>query len=50
VPSQVVTLKVIAPRPEKSAGLMSIATKVVIQMNAKLMGAPWMIELPVRGL
>lgn len=29
---------------------MSIATKVVIQMNAKLMGAPWMIELPVRGL
>ncbi|XP_052851566.1 protein aubergine [Drosophila gunungcola] len=50
VPSQVVTLKVIAPRAEKSAGLMSIATKVVIQMNAKLMGAPWTIELPVRGL
>ncbi|XP_070067653.1 protein aubergine isoform X2 [Drosophila takahashii] len=50
VPSQVVTLRVIAPRQEKSAGLMSIATKVVIQMNAKLMGAPWMIELPLRGL
>ncbi|KAH8261810.1 hypothetical protein KR038_009042, partial [Drosophila bunnanda] len=50
VPSQVVTLKTIAPRPEKSAGLMSIATKVVIQMNAKLMGAPWMVELPLRGL
>ncbi|XP_033236349.1 protein aubergine-like [Drosophila pseudoobscura] len=50
VPSQVVTLKTIAPRKEKSAGLMSIATKVVIQMNAKLMGAPWMIELPLRGL
>nr|XP_017099031.2 LOW QUALITY PROTEIN: protein aubergine [Drosophila bipectinata] len=50
VPSQVVTLKTIAPRQEKAAGLMSIATKVVIQMNAKLMGAPWMIELPVRGL
>ncbi|XP_043950297.2 protein aubergine [Drosophila biarmipes] len=50
VPSQVVTLKVIAPRAEKSGGLMSIATKVVIQMNAKLMGAPWMIELPLRGL
>ncbi|XP_030561453.1 protein aubergine [Drosophila novamexicana] len=50
VPSQVVTLRTIAPRPEKSGGLMSIATKVVIQMNAKLMGAPWMIELPLKGL
>ncbi|XP_041675230.1 LOW QUALITY PROTEIN: protein aubergine [Drosophila eugracilis] len=50
VPSQVVTLRVIAPRQEKSAALLTIATKVVIQMNAKLMGAPWMIELPVRGL
>lgn len=29
---------------------MSIATKVVIQMNAKLMGAPWMIEMPLNGL
>lgn len=50
VPSQVVTLRVISPRPEKSAGLMSIATKVVIQMNAKLMGQPWMIQLPLSGL
>ncbi|EDW76026.2 uncharacterized protein Dwil_GK14888 [Drosophila willistoni] len=50
VPSQVVTLKTIAPRQERAGGLMSIATKVVIQMNAKLMGAPWMIELPLRGL
>ncbi|XP_062128728.1 protein aubergine-like isoform X1 [Drosophila sulfurigaster albostrigata] len=50
VPSQVVTLKTIAPRPDRSSGLMSIATKVVIQMNAKLMGAPWMIELPINGL
>ncbi|XP_062138899.1 protein aubergine-like [Drosophila sulfurigaster albostrigata] len=29
---------------------MSIATKVVIQMNAKLMGAPWMIKLPINEL
>ncbi|XP_030381506.1 protein aubergine-like isoform X2 [Scaptodrosophila lebanonensis] len=50
VPSQVVTLRVIAPRQEKSGGLMSIATKVVIQMNAKLMGIPWLVELPLRGL
>lgn len=29
---------------------MSVATKVIIQMNAKLMGAPWLIELPLPGL
>lgn len=29
---------------------MSVATKVVIQMNAKLMGAPWMIQMPLKGL
>ncbi|EDW02949.1 protein aubergine [Drosophila grimshawi] len=50
VPSQVVTLRTIAPRPDRASGLMSIATKVVIQMNAKIMGAPWIIELPLRGL
>ncbi|KAL9925541.1 protein aubergine-like [Glossina fuscipes fuscipes] len=50
VPSQVVTLRTIAPRGDRASGLMSIATKVVIQMNAKLMGSPWMINLPLRGL
>ncbi|XP_037929058.1 protein aubergine-like [Teleopsis dalmanni] len=50
VASQVVTMKMIAPTSEKSAGLMSIATKVVIQMNAKLRGIPWMIDLPLKGL
>uniref|UniRef100_A0A1A9WLY5 Piwi domain-containing protein n=1 Tax=Glossina brevipalpis TaxID=37001 RepID=A0A1A9WLY5_9MUSC len=50
VPSQVVTLKTIAPRGDRTSGLMSIATKVVIQMNAKLMGAPWMIDMPLKGL
>ncbi|XP_061394627.1 protein aubergine [Musca vetustissima] len=50
VPSQVVTLRTIAPRGDKASGLMSIATKVVIQMNAKLMGAPWMIDMPLSGL
>jgi len=29
---------------------MSIASKVAIQINSKLMGAPWMIDLPVSGL
>lgn len=50
VPSQVVTLRTVAPRGDKAGGLMSVATKVVIQMNAKLMGIPWMIDLPLSGL
>ncbi|XP_037960423.1 protein aubergine-like isoform X2 [Teleopsis dalmanni] len=50
IASQVVTMKMIAPTSGKSAGLMSIATKVVIQMNAKLRGIPWMIDLPLKGL
>ncbi|XP_017472383.1 PREDICTED: protein aubergine [Rhagoletis zephyria] len=50
VPSQVVTLRTIAPRGDKASGLMSVATKVVIQMNAKLMGAPWLTDIPISGL
>ncbi|XP_067630737.1 protein aubergine [Eurosta solidaginis] len=50
IPSQVVTLRTIAPRGDKGSGLMSVATKVVIQMNAKLMGAPWLTEIPLNGL
>lgn len=51
VPSQVVTMKTISPRANgRGNAVMSIATKVVIQMNAKLFGAPWMVELPLRGL
>jgi hypothetical protein len=33
-----------------SKGLMSIATKVVVQMNAKLGGEPWSIKLPLKNL
>lgn len=29
---------------------MSVATKVAIQINAKLGGCPWMVELPLNGL
>lgn len=29
---------------------MSIATKVAIQMNCKLGGAPWRIDVPIKGL
>jgi hypothetical protein len=30
------------------ARLMSIATKVVIQMNAKLGGIPWHLQIPLK--
>ena len=32
-----------------SKGLMSIATKVVVQMNAKMGGEPWSIKLPLKN-
>lgn len=50
VPSQVINHKTITPKQGKPSGIMSVATKVVIQMNAKLQGAPWMIDLPLKGL
>ncbi|RZB39309.1 aubergine [Asbolus verrucosus] len=33
-----------------SKGIMSIATKVAIQMNCKIGGAPWTISVPLNGL
>ena len=33
---------------EKPAGLMSIASKIAIQMNAKLGGIPWSVKNPVK--
>jgi len=34
----------------KNKGLMSIATQVIIQINAKLGGEPWGVKIPVKGL
>ncbi|XP_030384844.1 protein piwi [Scaptodrosophila lebanonensis] len=45
IPTQVVTIRVANNR-----GLMSIATKIAIQINCKLGYTPWMIELPLSGL
>ncbi|XP_001352313.3 protein piwi isoform X1 [Drosophila pseudoobscura] len=45
VPTQVVTIKT-----SKNRGLLSIATKIAIQLNCKLGYTPWMIELPLSGL
>jgi len=41
---------VLAHQMEKERGLMSIATKIVIQMNAKLGGVPWHVHQPVKGM
>lgn len=46
IPTQVITHKTAS----NQRGLMSIATKVAIQINCKLGYAPWMIELPLNGL
>lgn len=44
-------LKTITPkRGQNTRSLMSVATKVAIQLNCKLGYAPWTIELPLSGL
>ena len=42
--------KTITPRGGNMRGLLSIATKVAIQMNCKLGAVPWMVDLPLSGL
>ncbi|CAB3376469.1 Hypothetical predicted protein [Cloeon dipterum] len=44
VPTQVVTVKAMTNR-----NLQSIACKVAIQMNCKVGGAPWAVEMPMKG-
>uniref|UniRef100_A0A0K8TM02 Piwib n=1 Tax=Tabanus bromius TaxID=304241 RepID=A0A0K8TM02_TABBR len=50
IPTQVMCHKTITPRGGNVRGLMSIATKVAIQINCKLGAAAWMIDLPLSGL
>lgn len=47
VQSQVMTSRVIS---KDQRNLMSVATKVAVQVNAKLGGLPWMIDIPIKGL
>ena len=47
IPTQVIQAKTLMP---STGGLTAIAHKIVIQMNCKLGGAPWMINLPLTGL
>jgi aubergine len=48
IPSQVVVGRTITPKNPK--GLMSIATKVAVQINCKLGGSPWFIQFPLSGV
>ncbi|XP_037037430.1 protein aubergine-like [Bradysia coprophila] len=51
IPSQVIVVKRITPQPGRDRGSqLSVATKVIVQINSKLGGAPWMIEIPISGL
>ena len=45
VPSPVMTATVLS----KPKGLMSVATKVLIQMNCKLGGKPWAVNIPLKN-
>uniref|UniRef100_A0A2H1V8Y3 SFRICE_015587 n=1 Tax=Spodoptera frugiperda TaxID=7108 RepID=A0A2H1V8Y3_SPOFR len=45
IPTQVVTL-----RNMTSNSAMSVATKVALQMNCKLGGAPWRVEIPLQNI
>lgn len=45
VPSQVCLKRTLGHK-----NIMSIATKIAIQMNCKLGGAPWTVDMPLDGL
>lgn len=38
----------VAKNAHNPKGLMSIATKVVVQVNAKLGGEPWFVQVPLK--
>ena len=46
VPTQVIASRIL----KNQKGLMSVATKVAIQMNCKMGGIPWSIKIPLTGL
>lgn len=47
--TQTIVQRTITPKGGNVSGLLSIATKVAIQMNCKLGGAPWNVNIPLRG-
>uniref|UniRef100_A0A182RCZ1 Aubergine n=1 Tax=Anopheles funestus TaxID=62324 RepID=A0A182RCZ1_ANOFN len=47
IPCQVMKSRTITPKNGNVRTLMSVATKVVIQLNCKLGGIPWMVKNPL---
>ncbi|KAL1139698.1 hypothetical protein AAG570_006676 [Ranatra chinensis] len=45
-----VATQVVVERCLRSKGTMSIATKIAIQMNCKIGGAPWTVDIPISGV
>lgn len=50
VPTQVMKSRTITPRGGNTRALLSVATKVAIQINCKLGGIPWIIKNPLTSL
>lgn len=48
LPSQVVTSRVMDPR--NMSKMRSVATKVAIQMNSKIGGMPWLVDVRMNGI
>lgn len=50
VPTQVIKDRTITPKGGNVRTLLSVATKVVIQLNCKLGGIPWVIKNPIASV
>lgn len=50
IPTQIIIHKTMCEKKGSMAGVKSIATKVVVQLNCKLGGAPWMVKMPINGV
>lgn len=50
VATQVMVSRTIKMKPGKERNLLSVATKVLIQINCKLGGAAWMTVMPCNGI
>ncbi|XP_063696838.1 protein aubergine-like [Culicoides brevitarsis] len=50
IPTQVIVQRTITPKNGNPRSLMSVATKVAIQLNTKLGAVPWSIKMPLKGL
>lgn len=50
IPTQVIKARTITPKGGNPRTLMSVATKVIIQLNCKLGGIPWIVKNPLSSV